>query len=102
MKEQAAKAWSLIDVSLQRRSELIPNLVEVVKGYAAHESETQQAEAELRAVPAAPATEELPTDATLQGAQDTDRGLKAAAKTTTAKPAATAKAAPKKKAAPKS
>jgi LemA protein len=84
VKEQAAKAWSLIDVSLQRRSELIPNLVEVVKGYAAHESETQEAEAELRAVPAAPATEELPTDATLQSAQDTDRGLKAAAKTTIA------------------
>ncbi len=81
VKEQAAKAWSLIDVSLQRRSELIPNLVAVVKGYAAHESETQQAEAELRAVPAIPATEELPSDATLEGAQDTDRGLKAAAKT---------------------
>ena len=84
VKEQAAKAWSLIDVSLQRRSELLPNLVAVVKGYAAHESETQQAEAELRAVPAAPATEELPSDATLEGAQNTDRGLKAAAKTTIA------------------
>jgi LemA protein len=80
VKEQAAKAWSLIDVSLQRRSELIPNLVEVVKGYTAHEQETQQAEAELRSVPAAPATDELPDDATLEGAQQTDRGLRSAAK----------------------
>jgi LemA protein len=80
VKEQAAKAWSLIDVSLQRRSELIPNLVEVVKGFTAHEREVQQAEAELRAVPAAPATEELPDDATLEGAQETDRGLRTAAR----------------------
>ena len=34
------EGWSGIDVQLKRRHELIPNLVEAVKGYAAHERET--------------------------------------------------------------
>jgi LemA protein len=84
VKEQAAKAWSLIDVSLQRRSELIPNLVAVASEYGGHEQAVQTAAAELRAVPEKPPTEELPTDATIEGAQSTDRGLKSAAKTTIA------------------
>ncbi len=48
--EEAVKAaWGDVESSYQRRSDLIPNLVEVVKGYAKHESETLQAVTEARA-----------------------------------------------------
>jgi LemA protein len=39
-RNQIENAWSQIDVQLKRRIDLIPNLVETVKGYAAHERET--------------------------------------------------------------
>ena len=41
-------AWSQIDVQLQRRFDLIPNLVETVKGYMTHESDVLTKVAELR------------------------------------------------------
>jgi LemA protein len=42
------EAWSGIDVQLKRRADLIPNLIETVKGYAAHESGTFEKVVELR------------------------------------------------------
>jgi LemA protein len=40
VQEKATTAWGNVQSSYQRRADLIPNLVEVVKGYAAHEKET--------------------------------------------------------------
>src|SRR3982751_4963259 len=42
-------AWSQVDVDLQRRSDLVPNLVETVKGFAKHETEVFTAIANARA-----------------------------------------------------
>ena len=55
-RQMAEEAWSGIDVQLKRRADLIPNLVETVKGYATHEKSTLEEVVNLRnkaqAVPA--------------------------------------------------
>lgn len=46
---QTTEAWSQIDVQLKRRNDLIPNLIETVKGYSKYEGGTLEKIAELRA-----------------------------------------------------
>lgn len=48
-KNQVQEAWSGIDIQLKRRFDLIPNLIETVKGYASHESKVFEQVTELRA-----------------------------------------------------
>lgn len=49
LKNRAQEAWSDIDVQLKRRYDMIPNLVETVKGYATHERELFEKVTEARA-----------------------------------------------------
>jgi len=48
LRQKVRNGWSQIDVQLQRRFDLIPNLVDTVKGYMAHESSVLEKVTELR------------------------------------------------------
>ena len=63
IRNRVDNAWAQIDVQLQRRLDLIPNLVETVKGYAAHESKTLQSVTEARTACMQASTEEGRMDA---------------------------------------
>lgn len=62
-RQMAREGWSGIDVQLKRRSDLIPNLVDSVKGYAAHERDLLTSVTDLRG-----AARALPADAVAQRA----------------------------------
>ncbi len=49
LRNQVKNAWAQIDVQLKRRHDLIPNLIETVKGYMKHERETLEAVTKMRA-----------------------------------------------------
>lgn len=72
LRVRAQNAWSDIDVQLKRRADLVPNLVETVKGYAGHERSTLEAvtAARTRAVAAQGAgpAERAAAEAALSGA----------------------------------
>ena len=70
LREQAEAAWSDIDVQLKRRYDLVPNLVETVKGYASHEKATLEAviAARNQAMSATTPGEAGPAEGALTGA----------------------------------
>jgi LemA protein len=71
VRNQAEKAWGSIEVQLQRRHDLIANLVTVVQKYAQYERQTQTDIAATRAQGV------LPTDAEVKAATATDAGARA-------------------------
>jgi LemA protein len=58
LRQRSEEAWSDIDVQLKRRTDLVPNLVETVKGYAAHEKTTLDAVVRARGAAVAAQTPE--------------------------------------------
>jgi LemA protein len=67
-RQMANEAWSGIDVQLKRRSDLIPNLVEAVKGYAAHERSVLDEVTRLRAAARALPVDDIANRAQAEGA----------------------------------
>jgi LemA protein len=69
-RNRVQNAWSQVDVQLKRRHDLIPNLVESVKGYASHERETLEAVTQARAAAesATGPAEQAAAEARLSGA----------------------------------
>jgi hypothetical protein len=48
LRQRVRQGWAEVDIELKRRNDLIPNLVQVVEGYSAHESQLQELAANLR------------------------------------------------------
>jgi LemA protein len=71
-RQMANEAWSGIDVQLKRRSDLVPNVVEIVKGYAAHErtvlEEVTQLRNRARALPEGDVAARAQAEGALSGA----------------------------------
>ncbi len=67
-RQMANEAWSGIDVQLKRRSDLVPNLVEAVKGYAAHERNVLEQVTELRGQARALPSDDVARRAQAEGA----------------------------------
>lgn len=78
--EGVFKAWADVESTLQRRADLIPNLVETVKGYAKHEQETLQSVIEARAKASSVqlSPEQLSNPAAMQQLQEAQGGLSSA------------------------
>lgn len=70
LRQSVRNAWSQIDVQLKRRYDLIPNLVETVKGYAGHEQDTltRVVEARSKALGASGAAQQALAENELAGA----------------------------------
>ena len=70
LRNKVENAWAQIDVQLKRRLDLIPNIVETVKGYAAHESSTLEAvvKARQQSIAAQGPQQEAQADNILSGA----------------------------------
>lgn len=73
LKVRVDEAWSDITVQLKRRADLIPNLIETVRGYASHEREVFENVTKARAATVSPNALEHPAEAAaaenmLQGA----------------------------------
>ena len=70
LRQRVQNAWSQVDVQLRRRYDLIPNLVNTVKGYAAHEKETLEKVTQARnmAIAAGSVGEQAQAENMLSGA----------------------------------
>lgn len=67
-RQMANEAWSGIDVQLKRRSDLVPNLVDIVKGYAGHERSVLEDVTRLRGVARALPADDVASRAQAEGA----------------------------------